>query len=187
MTIPPNRIPTDGREWLTRTAIWSRAIAVVGLLMTTVILILSDWDPTNPPQSYLIILFGGPSIFYFVLSFLIRRWHGRISIAQMNLAAAQTIALLVSTVVLADAGRTDFNSYGFDLYLLIAIAVAAGLASLIVSAYWARRMAPRAAHDIPRSRLRSHSAASPFKPPTQSPPGCPAPRAFARLMPWRFA
>ena len=139
MTIPPSQIPTDGREWLTRTATWSRAIAIFGLLAGTVILIASDWDPVDPPQCYLLILFGVPSLVYLVLSFLIRRWEGRICIALMILAAAQTIALLVSTVVLADAGRTDFKSFGFGLYLLIAIAIAAGLASLIVSAYWARR------------------------------------------------
>jgi hypothetical protein len=83
------------------------------------------------------LVFGGPAILYVVLSFLIRRWNGNLCIFLIVLAAAQLVGLLVPMILLPH--RSGLAGFLIELYILIGFAFAAGLVSLIVSAYWARR------------------------------------------------
>jgi hypothetical protein len=139
MTSEPYRLPATGTEWMTRTAVWARVIAVVSLIATTVVLMACDWDALGSPQCYFVCLFGGPAVTFLALSFLVRRMDGLVCLFIMALAVADAAALLASPLFIMTSHQTFLESMVNWLYLLVVVALAAGLGNLTVSAYWCRR------------------------------------------------
>jgi len=126
-------IEVSGERWIAQTAFWARAVAAVSLLAGGAVLLSADWNAAGlPPEMWLALVWGAPSVLYFGLSYFAGRLDGGVCGVIALFAIAHAIAILAGAVWVGDS---EIRS----LYLLLGGALVAGLANLVVSAFWARR------------------------------------------------
>jgi hypothetical protein len=126
-------IEVSGEQWIAQTAFWARAVGAVSLLAGGAVLLTADWNAVGlPPEMSLALVWGAPSIIYFGLSYFVGRFRGSVCRVIALFAIPHAIAIVVGAVLV---GKPDVR----PLYLLLGGALVAGLANLVVSAFWARR------------------------------------------------
>jgi hypothetical protein len=143
-------IEFSAEGWISQASLWARASGAISLLAGGAILLLADWNVNGMPvQFYIALVWAGPAIIYFTLSFFFERLQGNICAIAGYFAAAHAIATLIAPLVLM-AGYNPMaaliqpvfigdSSDTLPWYYLLAVALCAGLGNLIVSAFWARR------------------------------------------------
>jgi len=126
-------IEVSGERWIAQTVFWARAVGGVSLLAGGAVLLPADWNVSGlPPEIWLALVWGAPSIVYFGLSWFVGKFRGGVCRAIALFAIAHAIAVIVGAFLVGDH---DIR----PLYLLLGGALVAGLAHLVVSAFWARR------------------------------------------------
>jgi hypothetical protein len=126
-------IEVSGERWIAQTAFWARAVGAVSLLAGGAVLLTVDWSIAGlPPEMWLALVWGAPSVIYFGLSYFAGRFRGGVCRVIALFAIAHAIAIVVGAFLV---GEPDVRI----LYLLLGGALVAGLANLVVSAFWARR------------------------------------------------
>jgi hypothetical protein len=127
-------IEVTADRWVAQTVFWSRAVGAISLLAAGAILLFADWIVIGLPLEFWIaMVFAGPSILYFVLSCFVPRFHGGICTTILLFAIAHAISMLIGAIFFTGPDERP-------VFVILAIALAAGLGNLAVSAFWARRM-----------------------------------------------
>jgi hypothetical protein len=126
-------IEISGERWIAQTVFWARAVGGVSLLAGGAVLLPADWNVSGlPPEIWLALVWGAPSIVYFGLSWFIGKFRGAVCRVIALFAIAHAIAIIIGAVLVGDRDI-------WPLYLLLGGALVAGLTNLVVSAFWARR------------------------------------------------
>ena len=126
-------IEVGGEGWIAQTVFWSRAVAGVFLLAGGAVLLTADWNSLGiPPEVWLALIWGGPSVIYFAASFAVRKFRGNICRGIGLLAIVHAMAIYGGAIWLG----TDEE---MPMFLFLATLLVGGLANLAVSAFWAQR------------------------------------------------
>jgi glucan phosphoethanolaminetransferase (alkaline phosphatase superfamily) len=140
--------PVNGEDWISQTVVFARGLAAVGLLAGGAVLAFADWSSAGlPSQFYMALVWSAPALVYFPLSFFVRRAHGQVCLVIFFFTAVHAIAtffspLLIGTGMIA-AAFPPYTILGFaeamPWYFLLIFALIAGMANLMVAAFWARK------------------------------------------------
>src|SRR5580698_6041388 len=96
-------IEISGERWIAQTVFWARAVGGVSLLAGGAVLLPADWNVSGlPPEIWLALVWGAPSIVYFGLSWFIGKFRGAVCRVIALFAIAHAIAIIIGAVLVGD-------------------------------------------------------------------------------------